>query len=116
MDKQSLLLRNKTYDPKNVEEKIYQMWEKGGYFTPKIQSGKKPFVITIPLPNVTGGLHAGHAMFVVEDIMSRYHRMLGEPTLWLPGFDHASIAVEYLVSKQLTKEGKTKQQSVVRFF
>ena len=99
----------KTYDPQKVEKQIYSFWEKGGYFIPKIQPGKKPFVITIPLPNVTGGLHTGHAMFVVEDIMSRYHRMLGEPTLWLPGFDHASIAVEYLVSKQLAKERETKQ-------
>jgi valyl-tRNA synthetase len=100
---------DKTYQPQKVEKKIYQMWEKGGYFTPKIDSKKKPFAITIPLPNVTGGLHAGHVMYVIEDIMTRYHRMLGEPSLWLPGFDHASIAVEYLVSKQLAKEGKTKK-------
>ena len=101
---------DKTYQPQKVEKEIYQMWEKGGYFTPKINLKEKPFTITIPLPNVTGGLHAGHAMFVIEDIMARYHRMLGEPTLWLPGFDHASIAVEYLVSKQLAKEGKTKKE------
>jgi len=101
---------DKTYKHQKVEDEIYQMWEKGGYFTPKLNKKKKPFVITIPLPNVTGGLHAGHAMFVVEDIMTRYHRMLGEPTLWLPGFDHASIAVEYLVCKQLAQEGKTKQE------
>lgn len=101
---------DKTYHPQKVEKKIYQMWEKGGYFTPKIDPKKKPYTITIPLPNVTGGLHTGHAMFVIEDIMARYHRMLGEPTLWLPGFDHASIAVEYLVSKQLTKEGKSKPE------
>jgi valyl-tRNA synthetase len=105
---------DKTYQSQEVEKKIYQMWEKGGYFTPRVPSGQapkmKPFTITIPLPNVTGGLHTGHAMFVIEDIMTRYHRMLGEPTLWLPGFDHASIAVEYLVSKQLTKEGKTKKE------
>jgi len=101
---------NKTYQPQKVEKNIYSMWEKGKYFTPKIDPKKKPFTITIPLPNVTGGLHTGHAMFVVEDIMARYHRMLGKPTLWLPGFDHASIAVEYLVSKQLTKEGKNKQE------
>ncbi len=103
----------KRYDHKRVERKIYSVWEKGGYFTPKVPSGqaakKKPFVITLPPPNVTGGLHAGHAMYVVEDIMVRYHRMKGEPTLWLPGFDHASIAVESLVSKELAKEGKTKK-------
>ena len=99
----------KTYQPQKVEKKIYQFWEKGGYFTPKIEPRKKPYTITLPPPNVTGGLHAGHAMYVVEDIMVRYHRMKGEPTLWLPGFDHASIAVEYLVSKELIKEGKNKK-------
>ncbi|MBU3957232.1 class I tRNA ligase family protein, partial [Patescibacteria group bacterium] len=77
----------KTYQPQKVEKKIYQFWKKGGYFTPKIEPRKKPYTITLPPPNVTGGLHAGHAMYVVEDIMVRYHRMKGEPTLWLPGFD-----------------------------
>jgi valyl-tRNA synthetase len=101
---------DKRYKPQKVEKKIYKMWEKGKFFIPKIDPKKKPFVITIPLPNVTGGLHAGHAMYVIEDIMARYHRMLGEPTLWLPGFDHASIAVEYLISKQLAKKGKTKKE------
>jgi len=100
----------KTYDPRAVEAKIYESWEKGGYFAPKKDPKKKPFVVTLPPPNVTGGLHAGHAMYVIEDIMARYHRMLGEPTLWLPGFDHASIAVEYLVCKQLAQEGKTKRE------
>jgi len=100
---------NKTYQPRKTEKKIYQFWEKGGFFTPKIEPKKKPFTITLPPPNVTGGLHAGHAMYTVEDIMVRYHRMKGEPTLWLPGFDHASIAVEYLVGKELAKKGKTKK-------
>jgi len=100
----------KTYNPNKVEKKIYKSWIKGGYFTPEIIPGKKPFVITLPLPNVTGSLHVGHAMCVVEDIMARYHRMKGDPTLFLPGFDHASIAVEYLVCKQLAKEGKTKRE------
>lgn len=104
----------KRYEHKNVERQIYSGWEEGGYFTPRVPSGqapkKKPFVITLPPPNVTGGLHAGHAMYVVEDIMVRQRRMNGRLTLWLPGFDHASIAVEYLVSKQLRKEGKTKQE------
>ena len=107
---------DKKYQPNRVENKIYRFWEKGGYFTPRIPSGqadqkkKKPFVITLPPPNVTGGLHTGHAMCVTEDIMARYHRMKGDPTLFLPGFDHASIAVEYLVGKQIRKEGKTKKQ------
>lgn len=99
------------YNPAQTEPEIYAAWEKGGYFTPKVDPTKKPFVVTLPPPNVTGGLHAGHAMYVVEDILVRYHRMLGEPTLWLPGFDHASIAVEYLVSKQLAKAGKTKKEA-----
>ena len=100
---------DKIYNHQETETKIYSFWEKGGYFTPKIDRTKKPFVITLPPPNVTGGLHAGHAMYVIEDIMVRYHRMKQEPTLWLPGFDHASIAVEYLVNKQLTKEGLNKK-------
>ena len=101
---------DKRYQPEKVEEKIYRFWEEGGFFTPKIEKGKKPFVITLPPPNVTGSLHAGHAMYVVEDIMARYQRMKGEPTLWLPGFDHAAIAVEYLVNQELKKEGKTKEE------
>jgi valyl-tRNA synthetase len=99
----------KTYSPQTTESKIYQFWEKGGWFKPQIKKGKKPFVITLPPPNVTGELHLGHAMYCLEDLMIRYHRMLGEPTLWLPGFDHASIAVEYLVSKELRKKGQSKK-------
>lgn len=101
---------DKQYKPQEVEKKWYQFWEEGGYFRPQINLSKKPFVITLPPPNVTGGLHAGHALYTVEDILARYHRMKGEPTLFLPGFDHASISVEYLVSKQLAKEGKTKKE------
>ena len=99
----------KVYEPQKTEGKIYEFWEKGDYFQPQ-KSQKKPFTITLPPPNVTGELHLGHAMYCLEDLMIRYHRMLGEPTLWLPGFDHASIAVEYLVNKQLKKEGQNKQQ------
>ncbi len=106
---------DKTYKPQEVEQRWYQFWEEGGFFTPPSPGSgqaqkKKPFVITLPPPNVTGGLHAGHALYTVEDILARYHRMKGDPTLFLPGFDHASIAVEFLVSKQLAKEGKTKKE------
>jgi valyl-tRNA synthetase len=101
---------DKTYQPQAVEEKWYRFWEEGGYFKPQIDPSKKPFVITLPPPNVTGGLHAGHALYTVEDILARYHRMKGDPTLFLPGFDHASISVEYLVRKQLREEGKTKKE------
>jgi len=99
----------KVYEPQKIEDKILRFWKKGGFFKAKIVPNKKPYVITLPPPNVTGGLHAGHAMCVIEDIIARHQRMTGNPTLWLPGFDHASIAVEYLVKKQLSKEGKTKQ-------
>lgn len=101
---------DKVYQPQKHETKTYQFWQEKGYFKPRPKVGLKPFVITLPPPNVTGGLHAGHAMYVVEDILARYHRMKGEPTLFLPGFDHASIAVEYLVKKQLAKEGKNKKE------
>ena len=101
---------DKTYEPQKTEGKIYELWKRGNYFQPRFAKDKKPFVITLPPPNVTGELHLGHAMYCLEDLMIRYHRMLGKPTLWLPGFDHASIAVEYLVNQQLKKEGKTKQQ------
>ncbi len=102
----------KNYEPQKTENKIYELWIKDRYFQPNFNQKKKsqkPFVITLPPPNVTGELHLGHALYCLEDLMVRYHRMLGEPTLWLPGFDHASIAVEYLVNKQLKKEGTNKQ-------
>jgi len=101
-------MMDKTYRPQEVEKKWYQFWEERDLFKPQL-SDRKPFVITLPPPNVTGGLHAGHALYTVEDILARYHRMKGDPTLFLPGFDHASISVEYLVSKELAKEGKTKK-------
>jgi len=100
----------KTYDHTKTEDKISSLWDKGGFFKGKIIESKKPFVITLPPPNVTGNLHAGHAMYVIEDIIIRQQRMAGKSCLWLPGFDHASIAVEYLVSKQIKKEGKKKQE------
>jgi len=101
---------DKRYQPAQTEEKITRFWEKGKFFTPKITPYKKPFVVTLPPPNVTGSLHAGHALYVIEDIVARYHRLKGEPTLFLPGFDHASIAVEHLVTKQLKKEGLDKRK------
>jgi len=108
----------KTYQFKGAEERIYQFWENQGYFQPWNDPNKegfnpniKPFVISIPPPNVTGELHLGHAMFVsVEDIMIRYHRMKGEPTLWVPGSDHAGIATQLQVEKALAAEGLTRAQ------
>jgi len=102
----------KTYRPQKVEERIYQFWEKGGYFTPKIpanwRAGKKPFTILLPPPNANAPLHMGHAMYVVEDILCRYHRMKGEPTLFLPGTDHAGIETQYVFEKKLTEKGKSR--------
>ncbi|GAV76713.1 tRNA-synt_1 domain-containing protein/Anticodon_1 domain-containing protein/Val_tRNA-synt_C domain-containing protein [Cephalotus follicularis] len=88
------------------EERIYKWWESQGYFKPNFDRGSDPFVISMPPPNVTGSLHMGHAMFVtLEDIMVRYHRMKGRPTLWLPGTDHAGIATQLVVERMLASEG-----------
>ncbi len=99
---------DKTYQPQKVEKKIYQFWEKGGFFTPKIDPKKKPFTILLPLPNANDPLHMGHAIFTVEDILTRYHRMLGQPTLWLPGGDHAGIETQFVFEKELAKKGKSR--------
>ncbi|HNT06510.1 MAG TPA: valine--tRNA ligase, partial [Anaerolineae bacterium] len=99
----------KNYDHRTVEERLYAWWENSGYFTPKIDHDKKPFVISMPPPNVTGELHLGHAITAaLQDLMIRYHRMLGQPTLWLPGEDHASIAAQYVVEKSIANEGLTR--------
>ena len=108
----------KTYDFTSVEERIYAMWEESGYFKPAndpqhpdFDPTRKPFVISIPPPNVTGELHLGHAMFVaMEDLMIRYQRMKGVPTLWVPGSDHAGIATQLQVEKALAKEGLSRDQ------
>lgn len=108
----------KTYDFKVTEQRVYEMWEKGGYFQPHNDPNKtgfdpkvKPFVIAIPPPNVTGELHTGHAMFVsIEDLMIRYHRMKGFSTLWVPGTDHAGIATQLMVERQLLKEGTSREE------
>jgi len=99
----------KNYDPSSVEQRLYDWWEKQGYFRPTIDPTQKPFVISMPPPNVTGELHLGHAITAaLQDLMIRYHRMLGQPTLWVPGEDHASIAAQYVVEKELAKEGLTR--------
>ncbi len=106
----------KAYDFNAYEEKIYQDWETKGYFKPTNDPNLpghdpdvKPFVIVIPPPNVTGGLHLGHPLFVTtEDVMIRYHRMKGEPTLWVPGTDHAGIATQLQVEKLLVSEGTSR--------
>jgi len=101
----------KAYEPGKIEKKRYDLWLKQGYFSPKVDPGKKPFVIIMPPPNVTGELHLGHALTAtLEDIMVRWHRMKGEPSLWLPGTDHAGIATQVVVEQQLAKQGRTKEE------
>ena len=101
----------KAYDPKATEQRIYDMWLKGGYFTPEIDRSRKPFVIIMPPPNVTGELHMGHALTTaLEDLMTRWHRMRGEPTLYLPGTDHAGIATQVVVERQLAQDDMTRHQ------
>jgi len=101
----------KAYDPRQVEDRIYQFWLDKGYFTPKIDPDVTPFVIIMPPPNVTGELHLGHALTAtLEDIMIRWHRMKGEAALWLPGEDHAGIATQVVVERQLAAEGLTRHQ------
>ena len=103
----------KAYDFHATEQRLYKFWEENGYFqpqndprSPEFDPTRKPFVISIPPPNVTGELHTGHAMFVsMEDLMIRYHRMKGIPTLWVPGTDHAGIATQMLVERLLAKDG-----------
>ncbi len=96
----------KAYEPARIEQKWYQFWMDHGYFTPEIDKTKKPFVIIMPPPNVTGELHVGHALTAtLEDIMVRWHRMKGEPSLWLPGVDHAGIATQVVVEQKLAQEG-----------
>ncbi len=96
----------KAYDPQAVEGKWYRFWEEGGYFKPRPNNTRPPFVICMPPPNVTGALHLGHAITAtVEDILIRYHRMLGDDTLWVPGEDHAGIATQTVVERLLAKEG-----------
>jgi valyl-tRNA synthetase len=96
----------KAYEPQKAERKWYKFWLEKGYFTAKIDPKKKPFVVIMPLPNVTGGLHMGHVCFLTpEDVMTRWHRMKGDSALWLPGIDHAGIAAQVVVEQQLAKEG-----------
>jgi len=104
---------SKTYNPKEHEERLYTWWEEEGYFTPEKQvelgqaSADGPrFCITMPPPNVTGALHLGHGIVAaIEDLMTRYHRMKGEQTLYLPGMDHAGIATQNVVERELSKKG-----------
>ena len=97
------------YDPKETEAEIYKFWENGNYFKADAKSKKPPYSMVIPPPNVTGVLHMGHALDeTLQDILVRYHRMSGYETLWIPGTDHAGLATQNVVEKQLAKEGLTR--------
>ncbi|HET9950998.1 MAG TPA: valine--tRNA ligase [Candidatus Eisenbacteria bacterium] len=99
---------SKNYEPTEVERRWYAHWQERGYFAPRDGEGP-PFVILIPPPNVTGSLHFGHTFdHTIQDLLTRWHRMMGEPTLWLPGTDHAGIATQNVVEKRLAEQGKTR--------
>ncbi|MBQ3505087.1 MAG: class I tRNA ligase family protein, partial [Oscillospiraceae bacterium] len=97
----------KIYEPQNVESRIYEMWESGGFFKPSGNPEADPFTIVMPPPNVTGQLHMGHAMdATLQDTLIRFKRMQGYDTLWVPGVDHAGIATQIKVEEELrVKEG-----------
>ena len=99
----------KTYRPAEVEEKHYRLWEESGAFAANTGSNAKPYTIMMPPPNVTGSLHMGHALtFTIQDVLTRYNRMRGRDALWQPGTDHAGIATQMVVERNLAKEGKTR--------
>jgi len=100
----------KTYDHAHVESTLYKKWEEKGYFHARPNTGKPPYTIVIPPPNITGKLHMGHASDeTLQDVLIRYKRMSGYETLWMPGTDHASIATEVKIVEQMAKEGLTKK-------
>lgn len=99
---------DKNYQPKQFEESIYQSWENNNFFEAKINKNKKPFSIILPPPNANANLHLGHAMYVYEDIMIRYHKLLGDEVLWLPGADHAGFETQFVFEKHLASQGKSR--------
>lgn len=100
---------DKAYNHLEFEKKIYSLWEKSGAFSPRTDKKKIPFTIIMPPPNANDNLHIGHARFVtIEDVLVRYRRMKGSPTLWLPGADHAGIETQFVFEKKLKSEGKSR--------
>ncbi|GBF93255.1 valyl-tRNA synthetase [Raphidocelis subcapitata] len=100
----------KNFDPAEAESRLYAFWQSNGWFSPDDSAPKAPYTIPMPPPNVTGKLHMGHAMFVtLQDIMARYRRMAGHPTLWLPGTDHAGIATQSVVERQVEASGGSRE-------
>ena len=98
---------DKSYQPKDIEQRVYARWEENNYFAAR--GNGDPYCIVIPPPNVTGSLHMGHGFDdTIQDVLTRYHRMLGHRTLWQPGMDHAGIATQMVVERLLAQEGKSK--------
>ena len=100
----------KTYNPKDIEDRLYTKWINKKYFHAEVNPDKKPYTIVIPPPNITGQLHMGHALDnTLQDILIRFKRMQGFETLWMPGTDHASIATEAKIVEAMKEEGLTKE-------
>jgi valyl-tRNA synthetase len=97
------------YDPKAVEQRWYDAWEERSYFKARESLTGKTFTVSMPPPNITGDLHMGHAMYALQDVLIRWHRMLGDAALWVPGTDHAAIATQNVLEKQLAKKGSSKE-------
>ena len=101
---------DKTYRPAEIEAKFDRLWQQGGYFAPVDDPDARPYCIVIPPPNVTGSLHMGHALNnSIQDALIRFHRMRGRAALWQPGSDHAGIATQMVVERELAKEGLTRR-------
>src|SRR3989339_1919251 len=103
----------KAFDPKKHEQNIYKQWEASNAFLPDfhtVDNTKEPFSILLPPPNANASLHAGHAMYVIEDILVRWKRMQGHPTVWIPGTDHAGFETQFVYEKHLSKQGKSRFQ------
>ncbi|MGZ9115166.1 MAG: class I tRNA ligase family protein, partial [Brevundimonas sp.] len=106
---------DKTFDPTAAEPRLYAMWEESGVFAPKTDGAAEAYSIVIPPPNVTGSLHIGHALNnTLQDILARYHRMKGKAVLWLPGTDHAGIATQMVVERQLAAAGNVGRREMGR--
>src|SRR3989337_1867932 len=101
---------DKTYRPETVETRQYEAWERAGAFAAHPASGKRPYTIMMPPPNVTGSLHMGHALtFTLQDILIRFERMRGRDALWQPGTDHAGIATQMVVERRLDERGQSRR-------
>jgi valyl-tRNA synthetase len=106
---------DKAFDPKTAEPRLYAAWEASGAFAPREDPDARPFSMVIPPPNVTGALHIGHALNnTLQDVLVRFARMRGQAALWLPGTDHAGIATQMVVERQLAAEGNMSRRDMGR--